>query len=110
LREPHGKFEQLVEATLRNEQEMSGGSLKYHSSPLKGDRRYHFLSGDKGSLEVATIPTTDDAEWTFVNHGWVDQDPRWNQFQGDERNEEFIRSKARELRVRLGLPWPDSGA
>ena len=33
-----------------------------------------------------------------------DQEPSWNQFQDDERNEAFIRSKVRELRVRLGMP------
>ena len=104
-REPQGRFEQVIAATLRTEESLSDGAFKYHSSPLKGDRRYHFLTGDLGSLEIATIPVTDDAEWTFVNQGWEDQTSTWNQFQAHERNEEFIRSKVRELRVRLGLPW-----
>ncbi len=107
MREPQGRFEQLVELTLREESDNSLGALRYHASALRGHRRYHFLSGAEGSLEIAAIPVTDDAEWTFVNPSWEDQDPSWNQFQDHERNEEFIRSKVRELRVRLGMPWSD---
>jgi hypothetical protein len=109
VQDRYGRFEQLVQTTLRNAQIWSGGVFKYHSSPLKGDRRYYFLSHDKSSLEVACIAATDDAEWTFVNPDWIDQNPTWNQFQGHERNEEFLHSKIRELRVRLGLPWQEEG-
>jgi len=105
--ERYGNFEQLVQTTLRRQQEESDGSLKYHSSPLKGDRRYYFLSGEDGSLEVACIAQTDDAMWTLVNRNWPDQQPTWNQFQGEERSEAFLQLKIRELRVRLGLPWVD---
>ena len=105
--ERYGNFEQLVQTTLRRQQEVSDGSLKYHSSPLKGDRRYYFLSGEAGSLEVACIAATDDAMWTLVNRNWPDQNPTWNQFQGDERSEAFLQLKIRELTVRLGLPWED---
>ncbi len=108
MREPHGRFEQVVEVTLREEGENSLGALKYHSTPLRGHRRYHFLSGVEGSLEIASIPVTDDAEWTFVNPEWEDRDPSWNQFQAHERNEAFLRSKVREFRVRLGMPWEDA--
>lgn len=105
----YGQFEQLVQSVLRNAQLRSDGLLRFRTSPLKGDRRYYFLEGEGGTLEVACIPATDDAEWTFVNHGWIDQDPRWRQFRGYERNEAFLHSKVRELRVRLGLPWGEEG-
>lgn len=111
MRERYGNFEQLVQATLRSEQEASGGALRYHSSPLKEDRRYYFLTGANGSFQVASIAGTDDALWTLVNHDWPDQSTSWSQFQGHERNEAFLRMKIRELRVRLGLPWrQDSNA
>ena len=111
--EHYGSFEQLVQRTLREAQDESEGSFRYHSSPLKGDRRYYFLNahrgtlGNRGSLEVACIPATDDAEWTFVNPDWPDQTPRWSQFRANERNEAFLRLKIRELKVRLGLPWEE---
>jgi hypothetical protein len=108
MQQRYGNFEQVVQRTLRRAQDDSDGVFKYHSSPLRGDRRYYFLNGDGGTLEVACIPATDDAEWTFVNPGWLDQHPTWNQFQAHERNEDFLHQKIRELRVRLGLPWVES--
>jgi hypothetical protein len=108
--ERFGPFEQLVQTTFRQIQDDSNGALKYHSSPLKGDRRYYFLSGDDGSLEIACIVPTDDAMWTLTNRNWPDQLPTWNQFHGEERNESFLHLKVRELRVRLGLPWVDANS
>jgi hypothetical protein len=110
MQQRYGSFEQLVQKTLRQAQDASNGTFRYHSSPLKGDRRYYFLNGDNGVLEVACIPATDDAEWTFLHPNWLDQNPRWNQFQANERNEAFLQLKIRELRVRLGMPWEESEA